>query len=109
MTIPITIESPQLQLKGQLIQRTTSNQLLGHISPATTIRKSGEMLRTALKLANLKKALFANRLTLSLLEVELTATFQRKLSENQESPAETMVFTPTTKEPSLQLRQTTSP
>ena len=92
----------QLQLQSQPTQRTTSNQLLGLISLATTTRKSEELFRTASRLANPRKALSANRSTLSNPEAKLTATFPRRQSENQESPKETMVLTPTTKESSMQ-------
>ena len=92
----------QLLHQSQYTLKTTSNQSQGHISLVTTTKKLKELLRIASKLANLKKVLSANRLIMSPTEEQITATFQRKQSENQESPKETMVPTHTTKESSMQ-------
>ena len=84
---PTTKESFLQLLASQLHQsqftlKTTSDQILLHISLATTTKESTDLLRIASKLVKLKKALFANRSIMSPTIDQSTATSQKKLSEN---------------------------
>ena len=94
---PIMKESSMKQ--NQLFHRTTRNQLREHTSLATTTKESMDLLWIALKLAKLKQNFSVNRLIISpLLEAEITAAFQRKQLENEESLVGKQVQTPTMKE-----------
>ena len=112
MVITHTTKESFLQLQAsqlhqsQFTLKTTSDQILLHISLATTTKESTDLLRIASKLVKLGQSLSASRSILS--NQENTATSQEKLSVNQESPAENRMITPTIKELSIQLLQTSS-